>query len=605
MAETLYANLKRAAEAYPERIALLHKVKGEYVGILYRELIGEIDSVAASLQSLGLRKGDSIGLFAGNRPEWAIADFAAMKLGCVVVPIHPASPAAFVSYAAIDARIKVLFVENELLLKSVPVLPHHLSPIKLIVLLDGTVPRGVSSVLAFPELRTTRPTRDDVHENIASTDLATIVYTSGTTGEPKGVMLSHGNIVSNALAVRDRFNVCCDDLTLSYLPLSHMFERTCGYYTFLFAGAAIAYAESPATVANDVKAVRPTIVLAVPSVIEKAYRRVLGEVRGGSRFRRILVTVAVKVLNAYANRRYQGRRLPVWLRTAYSLSNRYVAFQFRQLAGGRLRVIASGGAPLDRKIAKMYHILGFNIVEGYGLTETSPLVACHTLSEQTLGTVGKPLIGAEVKIGMHDEILVRGSNVMQGYLNRPEDTAAVIDADGWFHTGDQGRFDPHGNLVITGRIKDIIVLSNGEKLPSAAIEAMLVRSPYISQVALFGERKKSVTALIVPDQPQVERFARSKKTIRTNYAELLQTRVVRDLITREIERSTPDLRPHERIRAFALLPDPFSVENGLLTHSLKLRRGVIEERHRNLIESLYRPADPVSRSTILDPTHAA
>jgi long-chain acyl-CoA synthetase len=605
MTNTLYEHLRISAGSYPDHVALMHKVGGAFVEMSYRDLLRDVDTVAANLWSRGLRKGDSIGIFSGNRPEWVIVDLAAMKLGCVVVPIHPSSTASFLGYVAIDSRIKMLFVENETLLTVVHSIPGYLKPFKIIALFDDIITRNGSDVRTFSQLRSIRPQSDRPPDDVAGSDIASIVYTSGTTGEPKGVMLTHNNIVSNAIAVQKRFVVTSEDVVVSYLPLSHMFERTCGYYAILFAGGTIVYAERPSTVAEDIKTVRPTIFLAVPSVIEKAYHRVAGEIRGGSAFRRFMIAGAIRLLNAHANRRYKSARVPLLLSAISFICNRYVALKFRQLAGGRLRVVASGGAPLDRKIAKLYHILGFNIVEGYGLTETSPIVACHSLNDRVLGTVGKPLDGVEVRIGQHDEVLVRGPNVMLGYLNRSADTSRTIDADGWFHTGDRGRFDPRGNLIITGRIKEIIVTSNGEKVAPAAIEARLTGSRYIDQAVLFGNRKQFIVALIVPDREQVERFARGHRMAETEYAQVLRTQVIRDLIARQVDISTLDVPPHEKVRAFCLLPDAFTVENGLLTLTQKLRRNKIEELYSEFINELYESASRTSRSRLIEAHHAA
>jgi len=604
MPNTLYHNLKVAAQQYPDRIALMHKVRGTYKSVSYRELMAQVNSVAESLRRLGLEKADSVGILSHNRPEWAIADFAVMKIGCIVVPIYPTSPASYLRYVATDSRIKLLFVENEELLEIARSLPDYRPLFQIIVVFDGVRPQSANEILVFDDLRKARAAIDGDAENVSADDIATVVYTSGTTGNPKGVILTHGNIVTNAISVQKRFGVTCEEVELSYLPLCHMFERTCGHYAMLFAGAAIAYAENSATVAEDVRTVRPTLLLAVPSVIEKAYHHVVTSVNRGSAFKRIMVTVSMRVLNSRANLSYRGARIPLYLRTISALCNRYVASKFRQLGGGRLRIVASGGAPLDRKIAKVYHILGFNIVEGYGLTECSPIVSCHTLTERRLGTAGKPLDGVDVRIGINQEILVRGPNVMRGYLNRAEDTAKTIDADGWFHTGDQGSFDAQGNLSITGRIKDVIVLSTGEKVPASTIESKILRSEYVSQAVLLGDRRKFLAALIVPDRQQVETFAKSNGIPYTDYTYLLSSNGIQSLMRQQLIVSTEDTLPHEKVKAFSMLPDPFTVENGLMTPTLKIRRDMIVERYRDIIECLFESVPAASRSRTLEAEHA-
>jgi long-chain acyl-CoA synthetase len=418
-------------------------------------------------------------------------------------------------------------------------------------------------------------------------DPATIVYTSGTTGAPKGVVLSHGNILFDAFAALRRFKVEPEDTFLSFLPLCHMLEKTCGYYTMLFAGATIAYAEGISTIVSDVQKIRPTIIIVVPRIVEKIYEAVEQKVMEAPFVRRKLVFAAVRCLNERVNRAYRGEKVPLSLRVRSALCDRLVASKFRKIAGGRLRLLVSGGAPLDRKLAKTLHVLGFNIIEGYGLTETAPIVCTATLEDNCLGTVGKPLDGVDVKIGESDEILVKGPNLMCGYFNMPEETAKAIDEDGWFHTGDQGRLDARGNLIITGRLKELIVTSYGKKMAPVPIEAEIMRSPYIDQALLYGDNKRFITALIVPRRDCLERYAREKGIAAADYAGLLARGEIRDLIAAEIERATIDLAPFEKVRAFTLLPESFTVANELLTPTLKLRRKKIVERYRNLIDTLY------------------
>jgi long-chain acyl-CoA synthetase len=280
-------------------------------------------------------------------------------------------------------------------------------------------------------------------------------------------------------------------------------------------------------------------------------------------------------------------RVPLGLKAKCSIFNTLIASKFRNIAGGRLRLIASGGAPLDQRIAKVLHVLGINIMEGYGLTETSPIVCCHTLEDRKLGTVGKPLDGVEVAIGEKDEILVKGPNVMKGYLNKPEETGGAMDKDGWFHTGDKGRFDADGNLLITGRIKELIVTSYGKKIAPAPIEARMTKSRYIAQAVLHGDKRKYLVALVVPCRESIQCYARDRAIFCDNYSILLEHNEIKKLIDREIEGATADLASYEKVRAFALLSEEFSVENDLLTPTLKLRKGKIMERYQDVINALY------------------
>ncbi|MCK4409879.1 MAG: AMP-binding protein, partial [Candidatus Eisenbacteria sp.] len=378
--------------------------------------------------------------------------------------------------------------------------------------------------------------RSVAYPDVAGDDVATIVYTSGTTGAPKGVVLTHANIVSNARALTDRYGICSDDSTVSYLPLSHMFERTCGYYTFLFAGATITYADEMTTVAKDVAAARPTVLIAVPRVLEKAHAAARWKIEGHSKRKQALVNNAIRDLNERANRRYRGKRVSPWLALRCAVYDRLVAKKFRDAAGGRLRIIVSGGASLNKQIAKVLFVVGFNVFEGYGMTEASPVIACSPVDGIRLGTVGTPLEGVEVRIGESEEILVRGPNVMRGYLGRPEETAEALDADGWLHSGDQGVLDADGYLSITGRLKDLIVTSYGKNISPRPIEEKITRSKYVAQVMVCGDGRKYLVALVVPDSETVVQYARDSVIPFDEYTALLRRDEIRELISGEIDR---------------------------------------------------------------------
>jgi long-chain acyl-CoA synthetase len=590
--DTIHAAFREAAARYPHKPTLRFKgANGEYRSITFEALEDSVDRLAASLIRLGVAKGDRVAVFAYHGPEWVMADLAALKLGAVIVPLyHTLSPSA-AKYILNDSACKLIFVEDKKLFDVIDEVRGEIPSLAHVVVFDekGIEERG--AFLKFGDLMSddARVERDAVVDlpSVFHGDPATIVYTSGTTGAPKGVVLSHGNITFNAFSALRRFKVTSDDTFLSFLPLCHMLERTCGYYAMLFAGATIAYAEGISTIVSDVQKIRPTIIVVVPRIVEKIYEAVEQKVMEAPLIRRKLVFAAVRCLSERVNRVYRAEKVPLSLRVRCALCDRLVASKFRKIAGGRLRLLVSGGAPLDRKLAKTLHVLGFNIIEGYGLTETAPIVCAATLEDICLGTVGKPLDGVDVRIGESDEILVRGPNLMCGYFNMPEETAKAIDGDGWFHTGDQGRFDARGNLVITGRLKELIVTSYGKKVAPVPIEAEITQSPYIDQALLYGDNKKFIAALVVPRRDRLERYAREKGIAAVDYAELLARREIRDLIASEIERATEDLAPFEKVRAFALLAEGFTVANELLTPTLKLRRKKIVERYGNAIDALY------------------
>ncbi len=600
LSQTIYGSFRDAATSYPGRVALMYKNdENKYVGITYRELENRVRRVAASLQNLGINTGDRVAIFSSNRSEWAIADLAVLKLGGIVVPIYQTLPAATVSAIMSDSGSKLMFVENAALLAIIDQVRGTLPSLQKLVLFDA---RGIGErkdLLRFTDLAgngkaTGEENRSDDHSPVSSEDVATIVYTSGTTGEPKGAMLSHSNITYDACAAMTRFHISSQDVILSYLPLCHMFERTCGYYTFLFAGGRIAYARDMTTIVEDVQAIRPTILIAVPRIIEKVHQAVEKQILKSSLIRRQLVFAAVRALNRYANLRYSNQRIPISLRIKRFFYDKAVASKFRKIAGGNLRLLVSGGAPLDRRIAKTLLVLGFNILEGYGLTETSPVVCCSSLEDNRLGTVGKPLEGVEVKIGANDEILVRGPNLMRGYFNKPRETAEAIDEQGWFHTGDQGRLDRSGNLIITGRIKELIVTSYGKNVPPVPIESELMSRRYIEQAVLHGDKRKCIIALIVPAREALEGYAKERAITADDYADLLRKEQIKQLIAVEINRVNANLPGYAQVKAFALLSESFSVGNQLLTPTLKFRRGKIFDRYRHEIHTLYESIDHVT-----------
>ena len=589
---TIYESFHKAATLHSEKVALMYKSdENEYVGITYKELYDLVNKVAASIKNLGIKKGDMVAIFSYNRPEWAIVDLAVLKLGGIVVPIYHTLSSPAVKHIINDSGSKLVFVENAELLATVDSIRKEAPCITAVVVFDT---RGIDTqkdFLRFSDLkRDEMPVDESVFDDlppISADDTATIVYTSGTTGEPKGAVLSHHNIVSNALSLIRRFRVTSEDVFISFLPLCHMFERTCGYYTVLFTGASLGYAENLSTVAEDIKKIRPTILLVVPRVIEKAYDTVFKKVKESSPIKRALVLSAIRNLNKYANLKYKNMKISLGLRMRCGIYNTLIASKFREIAGGRLRVVVSGGAPLNRQVAKVFYILGFNIVDGYGLTETSPVVCSNTVEDSRLGTVGKPLDDIEIKIAGNDEILVRGPNVMKGYFNKPEETAKAIDKEGWFHTGDQGKLDQDGNLIITGRIKEIIITSYGKNIAPVPIETEIVNSNYISQAMLYGDNKKYITALILPEREPIERYAKEKNIPAADYTELLKKDDIKELIAIEIEKTTVNFAHYEKVKVFTLLPESFTIENGMLTPTLKIRRSKITERYRSVIDSMY------------------
>ena len=594
--EVIFQFFARTASLHPEKPALMHKADGAYQSTIFAQLSRTVGEIAAGLTERGVRPGDKIGIYSYNRPEWVMADLAIIKLGAVVVPVYHTLPEDSVRYILNDAGVSHLIVENPELLAKVENVINDVPGLKEIITLfpREEEDRSGKKKLSFESLRRAGAAAlaRNPHSGRAfdpdPDSVATVVYTSGTTGEPKGAMLTHRNILSNVRAAIERFGINERDTMVSFLPLCHMFERTCGYYTMLLAGAAIAYAESLDTIRQDIQAIRPTLLIVVPRVLEKVYNTVAEKVLTGPALSRKLMLSTLRTTSRCARLKAAGRRPGPWLAFKHWLLGLLVVRKLKRLGGGRIRLLVSGGAPLERRLARVIRNLGFNLFEGYGLTETSPVVCTAIPGEERVGTVGKPFPGVEVRIGPNEEVLVRGPNVMKGYLNKPKETAEAIDKDGWFHTGDQGRFDPSGNLVITGRIKELLVTSYGKNIPPVPVEQAVCGSKYVEQAIVVGDRRPYLSAIIVPGRLILEDYARTHGLEYDDYTRLLDHPDIISLFRQEIDKALANFARHEQVRSFRLVPEPFTVENGLLTPSLKMRRPRVEQAFRDEIQQMYK-----------------
>ena len=595
MPDTIYAGFAEVARRFADRTSLMRKVNGKYQGITYGELSRIVDELAAGLAERGVRPGSRVGIYSYNRPEWVATDLAVAKLGAVLVPIYHTLGSDAIRYMLNDAQVTHLIVESPELFANVTRILHECLPLRDLVTVFGQECKSQAGkeLLSFEDLRRAGsealkrdPKLGAAHKSKPD-DLLTVVYTSGTTGEPKGAMLTHRNLLSNAMTAISRFSITENDVMVSFLPLCHLFERTCGYYSLLMAGGSIAYAESLQTVSEDVQLAKPTIMIVVPRVLEKVYNAVQDKVLSGPAFSRMLMISTIRAYSRYGRRRAAKQPISAWLRFKHWLFGLLVVNKIKALGGGRIRVIVSGGAPLDRRLARAIRNFGFNLLEGYGLTETSPVVCAAVPGQERVGTVGKPFKDVEVRIGPNDEILVRGPNVMMGYLNKPKETAEAIDPDGWFHTGDQGKFDDEGNLIITGRIKELIVTAYGKNVAPIAVEQAIAQSKYVEQVMVYGDKKPFLTALVVPSPIALEDFARERSIRFNTYADVLNHPDVLKLYEDEIGKALVGLAKHEQVHRFRLVREPFSVENGLLTPSVKMKRPQIAAAYAGDIETLY------------------
>lgn len=591
MSNTIYDYFLNSVKNYPHRTALMYKQNQKYKKITYAELNQLINNLAHNLSQLGLCKGDKIAIYSYNRPEWAISDLATLKLGLVVVPIYHVLSAYYIHYILQETQAKLIFIENKQLFDNFKTIANDLPALKKIIIYDDTNISTSLTYYKFRDLLKTDYANQSLSVSLSEHDLATIVYTSGTTAEPKGAMLTHHNIISNALTAIKLFDINERDVIMSYLPTSHMFERTCGYYTMIFSGATIGYAESISTISDDIKKIKPTLLIALPRVLEKAYQTAVDKIMASSNLTKKIMRIAIKNLNSYALLRYRNQPIPLALKIKHLIFDRLIARKFHKLAGGRLRLIVSGGAPLNRKIAYIYQALKFNICEGYGLTETSPVISANTPKDNKIGTVGKPFPNVKVKIGENNEILMQGPNLMLGYFNKEQETKRVIDQDGWFHTGDQGKFDAQGHLIITGRIKELIVTSYGKKIPPLPIEEKLIKTGYIEQALIFGDNRSYIVALFVPNRKLLELYAHQNNIQYNTYTELLNNTKIIQFMRSIIDDACQNLSQYEKIKDFRLLAENFTIENGLLTPTLKLRRNKIFEKYKVLIDEIYAQAN--------------
>ena len=577
-----------------ERPALLAKSEGSYRGISFKQLRQDVEAFACGLASAGMKKGDRLAIIAENRPEWVVADQACAALGVVTVPVYPTMNAKQTEYIFRDAGVRIAVVSNRFQYTKVSKFRDAVRSLELIVLMtdrsevtdarvasyQAMIERGRLFAEANPEYL------DLSRKMVRGSDLLTIIYTSGTTGEPKGVMLSHLNLATNIISAASVIDFGPTDVILSFLPLSHSFERMAGYYTAMACGGTIAYAESVETVRDNMLEVRPTIVTTVPRLFERIHARILKKVESDPPMRRRIFHWAIRVGRDAASARRRGVVNPL-LSLKHAVADKLVFSKLRALTGGRIRYFVSGGAALAREFGEFFEAAGLTIIEGYGLTETSPVIAVNRNGNHKFGSVGQPIPGVEVKVADDGEILARGPNVMQGYWKQPDATSHMIDREHWLHTGDIGVLDAEGFLHITDRKKNLFVSTNGKNIAPQPIENLFLSSQYIEQFMLIGDRRTYLTALIVPDFDALREYADSNNIAYDGNADLVGHAEINALIERNITTIQRELSSYERVRKFTLLEKPFTIEDGELTPTLKVRRRVVEHRYSDLTQRVY------------------
>jgi len=575
------------------RSAYLVKTDGSYRPISWDELLATVCSVAFGLAQLGIRKDDKVGIISESRIEWVYTDLAILSLGAITVPVFPTYSRRDVEYIIVHSEARAIVVSDVRQGMKVNRLKEKHGDLLTIISFDAlpeTIPSITLSGVMQRGAKDAEQSRNSFFSKIRrinEDDVATIIYTSGTTGPPKGVMLTHRNFLSNCAAAGRAINVQEGDIALSILPFSHVFERLAGYYLHMYLGVVVAFAENLTTLLANLKEVRPHVANFVPRIFEKFYRRLLGKVSSSSRRKQKIFYWALDVGKQYYVIKLKKQKPSIILWSAYILAKILVYNKVRKQFGGRLKFLISGGAKLSRDIARFFYAANVLILEGYGLTETAPVISVNRTDNFRFGMVGIPLDNLMVKIAQDGEILVKGPSIMKGYFKDEEATHRVI-RDGWLHTGDIGSLDDQGFLKITDRKKDIIVTSAGKNVAPQNIENLLNADQFINQVFVCGDGEKYLSALIVPDFEQLEYFARTHGVAYASRDALIEKKEIFCLMRERIEEHNKEMADYERIKSFSLLKEEFTVEKGELTPTMKIKRNVVAFRYKNMINAMYR-----------------
>jgi long-chain acyl-CoA synthetase len=594
--QTLVEVFERIARVHKRADTLNYKLNGRWVAISSDEMLVRIRRIAAGLYSIGVRHGDPVALLSESRPEWTSMDAGCMFAGAIDIPIYPTLTPPQVRYILQDSGASVLVLANYNKFLQLREILAECPGVGRVVFFDGhEIDKTVGITLAELEQQGRRIEEeqpglvDELAHRTRPEELATIIYTSGTTGEPKGVMLTHANLVSNLIDSSGHLSFGETDSALSVLPLSHVLERL-AMYMYLHHGMAVYFAESLDKIGQNLREVRPTIFVGVPRIFEKIYARVKERAAEKGKLSVVLLAWAVMVGKRHAKAAMNHHKVRGWLALRHKIASKLVFDKWREALGGRIRLFVSGGAALPEELGYVYLGAGLPIVQGYGLTETSPVISAGTLEENRIGTVGKPIRNVEVRIAPDGEIETRGPHVMRGYYKKPEATRAVFTDDGWFKTGDIGAIDEDGFLRITDRKKELFKTSGGKYIAPQPMEQMIRGSRFVNQVVLIGNGRKFPAVLIVPHWERLESYARLKGIKWRTRADLCHHPRVIDLFERQTAALTPNLAQYERVKKLALIEHEFTIDGGELTPTLKVKRRVIDEKYRSVIDRLYEDA---------------
>ncbi len=569
-----------------------HKIDGDWVGIKGSKIKETVEKIIKGLRFLENLSADNVGIISTNSPNWAMCDYGIICSGCTTVTIYPTLIAPQIEYILKDSNTKVLFVEDLEQLDKIVSIWRNCPELRRVVVLDNSYGGDDDKIINLDNflLMGEKSIEGDPNLMVESdpNDLLTLIYTSGTTGNPKGVMLTHDNLISNIKGIYHELKFDDNDRFLSFLPLSHVFERMGGHFTTFSMGCSVYYAESIDTVADNLGEVSPTVVLSVPRLYEKMYSRIIEGLKTAPSIRRKLFYWAINVGKDVLLYSSKNKSVPISLKMKHAIANKLVYSKVQARVGGALRFFISGGAPLSQEIAEFFASVNITILEGYGLTESSPVLTSNTPEFLKYGTVGKTLFNVEVKIAEDGEILAKGPNIMKGYYNNEGATNEAVSSAGWLHTGDIGKFDDEGYLKITDRKKSILVTSAGKNVAPAPLENTLATSTYIEQVMVVGDKRNFISAVIVPAIDSISAYLESEGKSLSSPQAMVDHPLVIELIDNEVARLMENFSNYERVKKVALLPEPLSIEKGELTPKLSIVRKVVLKNYNDEIDNLYK-----------------
>lgn len=585
------------AEQYNTRTAFRYKKEGKWVDESWNELKDKVLAIASGLLEIGIKKGDKVNIISQTRAEWVLADIGSLSIGAITAPIYPSNTPEQCAYIINDSEARVIFVENAQQLEKILSIKKEIPNIIKIIVFEPGFKTDDKSVISLDELirigKSALSKNEQVIkktiEEIKADDVATFVYTSGTTGPPKGVIQTHKNHIAMVSNLRKVYDHRSGDINLFFLPLAHSFARCIEYFSIYTADGVVAFAESIDKVAQNLVEVRPNIMASVPRIFEKVYQAVLSGAQA-SPLKKKIFDWAIGVGRQVSQLIQKKQPVPLGLRIKRAIAHKLVFSKLHEKLGGRIRFFVSGGAPLSREIAEFFHAAGILILEGYGLTETCPATHINRYDNYKFGTVGQPIPGVEVKLAPDGEIIVRGDNIAKGYYKKPEETREAFTEDGWFKTGDIGEIDSEGFLRITDRKKDLIKTAGGKFVAPQNIENMLKADPFISQAVVIGDQKPYCVVLIAINKEEAEKFAKEKGIQYKDYLDLTRKPEIRERVKQTIDAVNSKLAKFETLKKFEILPKDLTQEDDELTPTLKVKRKNIMKKYKDLIDSMYQEA---------------